>query len=493
MYLQNIDFCSTIFPLYKKVYEQNKVTEADLYPLIDAFRNTNITDICLNVGGQCSGSPSNVLDDLVSIYERRVENGIPVDYRDMLAPAYTVIKIHGIDPFDVWFRRIREAGMRSHISVRMNDCHCPDDKTCWLRSGFFYTARQNGWMNGDRYGYFRYTLNYMYPEVRNLYLNYIREQILRYDTDGLELDFMRECICFDYAGEDKAICVPVMNGFMREVKEIVREAEAKHGHKIEITVRLPRDIAKSYTMGFDAVTWDRESLVDRIVPSPRFHGSDSHIPVEDWKSALPNTKITACIESLISDDWGMSLNGLAPMTVETVCGHAASYLARGSDGIYTFNLFGEGLGGTKDALARDRALPRMLGSYEKVAANHLRFITVGEDYDITPVGRERWNPLPKALSAGERAEFTVVTGELPAERNVVFRIGISLGTKDDVTVKINGEPLTLTSSQTPFPETAMEKGTVCYIAPVPRRDVRYTITADACASVRISWIEIEAK
>ena len=494
MYLQNIDCDSTIFPFLETLLDRETITEEDLYPFVDDFADTNVTEIFLNVGAQSSISPSSVTDDVIAAYERRTENGIAVDYTDILKAPYRVMKEIGIDPFAVWFRRIREIGRRSHISFRMNDCHVPEAETCWLRPRFFYSARENGWMNGERYGYYRYTLNYKHPEVRRFFLDYIREQALRYDADGIELDFMRECICFDYAGEDKDICVPIMNDFIRSVKEIVKQAEARHGHRMEITVRLPRDIEKSLVLGFDPVTWEREGLVDRIIPSPRFHGSDTHIPIAAWQKALSKTRITACIESLISTDWGMSSNGTACMTAETVRGNAASYLAQGSDGIYTFNLFNQGCAGGKAEVARDREVQRTMGTYEVTVAHPLRFVTICEDADISPIGTTRFAPLPCSLEEGEEKEFTLVTGTLPADKKGLLRLGLSVGTPSDIALSVNGKPVAELSVGTlPYPENAAEKNTACYTAPVALSSDRYTIKVRRTgAPVRISWVELAA-
>ena len=492
-FYQNIDGSSTIMPFLNALVDKACVTEEDLYPFIDEFVETNVTDIMLNVGAQTSMSPSNVIDDCVAIYERRVEDGHPVDYTEVMRGCYNVYRNHGIDPFAVWFRRIREKGMRAHISFRMNDCHCPDEETCWLRDPFFYTARDNGWMNGDRYGYYRRTFNYKYPEVQNFFLDYIREQTFRYDVDGVEFDFMREMVCCDYLGKDRDAAIDIMNGFMRKAVAIVREAEAHFGHPLEITVRLARDLAQSRLYGFDPFTWEKEGLVDRIIPSPRFQGSDSHIPVEEWKRFLPKTEIVPCIEGLISSDWGMSRNGMARMTAEMVRGHAASFLARGADGIYTFNMFGQvGLGNGDEV--RDKEVQCTVGDYETTVSRSLRFVTINEDNAaIVPEEYPHFHPIPMSLSNYGAKEIAFKVGRLPSDKQVRLILGFTEGAPCDVQILVNGAPVEMAPVPTPAPESAMAKGSVCYAAAVPLYalyDVSFRV---ADKPVTISWIELEAR
>lgn len=496
MFFQNIDSSSTILPFLDKVVQKDKVTEEDLYPFIDAFKDTRVTDIVLNVSAQSSVSPSDVVDDCVHIAERKTENGHAVDYSKQLCGIHDIVVKHGIDPFAVWFRRIRETGKRSYLSVRMNDCHCPYEETCHLRPGFFYKARENGWMNGEEYGYFCRTLNYKYPEVRAFFLDYIREQILRYDVDGLELDFMREILCFDYLHDDRDSCVAVMNDFMRGVKRTVGEAEEKHGHKIEILVRLTHNLEQNLIYGFDPVTWEKEGLMDRVIPSPRFQGSENYIPVQEWKKALPKTPVTICIEGLVSSDWGMSRNGFAHMTAAMVRGHAAHYLAEGSDGIYTYNMFGEERPTTDLVPARDIEVQNTLGSREEIVSHPLRFCVINQDEGYIPQGANGYLPLPVIPNFDQPTEVRLHTGKLPESKKGRLILGFTQGSPEAQEIRLNGKKITdFEKIDLPAPKGAFEYGSSAYAAPLSLDSESYVISFKSLEKLsfeRICWIEIEA-
>ena len=79
MYYQNIDCDSTILPFVDALAKKEHIEEKDLYPFIDEFVDTNVTDILLNVNGQASMSPSRVMDDPEDIYARKQEDGYAVD------------------------------------------------------------------------------------------------------------------------------------------------------------------------------------------------------------------------------------------------------------------------------------------------------------------------------------------------------------------------------------------------------------------------------
>ncbi len=340
-------------------------------------------------------------------------------------------------------------------------------------------------MNGEKYGYYRITYNYKYPTIREKFLGYIKEQLARYDVYGIELDFMREIYCFDYIDDDHDVCVSIMNGFMREVKKIVTEAEAVKGHKIKIAIRLTRDIEKSLRFGFDARTFAREGLVDIIIPSPRFRGSDSAIPVDEWKRELPEVEIYGCIETLMN-----VLHSRHPvMNAETARGNAASFIAMGADDIYLFNLFGE------RRKARDKEIHCTIGSYDYTVSHPLRFVIIDEDDDICPVDCKRWQQLP--IIPEDEKTITIKTGKLPKDKTVRLILAFDEGTPEDVEVSINRKSVgALSPCAAPEPEfSAYSDGAKCYDTVVALDSYTQNIRIKRTSENRvvISWLELDVR
>ncbi len=485
----NIDETSTVCPFLLGLEHKKNLTEEDFYPFVDEFKNTKVTDILFNVSSQVSATTTDVkvYGEYAEKYLQKTENGIPVDYTNEPVPkAYYLAKyVYKVDPFKIWVERTKALGMNPWLSFRMNDCHFPDEETAWIRGDMFYKARANGWCNGEKYGYYRNTYNYKHAEIREMFLSYIKEQLARYDVSGIELDFMREIYCFDYIDDDHDVCVDIMNDFMRSVKRIVTEAEATRGHEIKIAIRLTRDIEKSLRFGFDAKAFAKEGLVDIIIPSPRWGGSDSAIPIDEWKSALPEIKIFGCIETC--------LNILHPrqvmMSTETALGNAASFLAMGADDIYAFNYFGE-----LDR-KRDKEIQKTIGSYEDIVKRPLRFVIIDEDHDIFPVGTERWKQLP--IIPDDEKTITIKTGNLPKDKTVRIILAFDEGTPSDTEVLINEKSVsTLMPCTPPDPNhSAYTDGAKCYDALIALDSDTQNITIKKTAKNRvvISWLELDVR
>ena len=486
----NIDETSTVCPFLLGLEHKENLSEKDFYPFVDIFKDTKVTDILFNINSQVSASSTNIkmYGEYADKYLQKTENGIPVDYTNEPVPkAYYLAKyVYKVDPFKIWIERTKALGMNAWLSFRMNDCHFPDEETAWIRGNYFYHAKKNGLMNGEKYGYYRNTYNYKHESTRKMFLDYIEEQLARYDVSGIELDFMREIYCFDYIDDDHDMCVRIMNDFIRSVKKIVSEAEAIKGHKIEIAVRLARDIEKSLRFGFDAVAWAKEGLADIIIPSPRWGGSDSAIPIEEWKAKLPGVRIFGCIETNINvlhPRWP----AVGTMSLETICGHGASLLSRGADELYGFNLFGEN--------QRDKSVWPVLGSYEEIVKNPMRFIVVDEDHDIFPVGTEQWKQLP--IIPENENTITIKTGNLPNDKTVRLILAFDEGAPEDAEVSVNGKSVgELSPCKAPDPtHSAYTDGAKCYDATVNLDSDTQNITIKKITDkkVIISWLELDVR
>ncbi len=422
--LVNIDINSVTTPFLTKVTENGRVPAIpELYPFVDIYRDTDVTDIAVCTFCQYSATPSKVFSDAAFKRYQTVENGVNVDYTDRYAGLVHLYE-HGIDPHKVWFDRCREIGLRSWLSIRMNDCHEPDADASFLRSEFFYEAREKGWTIGSDYGYFRWCFNYAVPEVREKMLAYIDEQFRMYEPDGLELDFMREPYCFNYKdGNDH---VAVMNGFLRDVKTLVTAAEERRGRKIPILIRVPRDPETALDYGFDPAAWEREGLCDILNPTPRWETCDSDIPVARWKKLLPKTEIYAGIEILVSGACGRD-HAEASMTR----GYANHYLSEGADKIYLYNYYVN----PYEPNAMMQEVHRTCGTLEHTANAPCRTIVTYQDITVNPA--HSYRPLPITVKAGETAELDIGTGTIPGEACLI------LGFKGDapsVGVSINGKP-----------------------------------------------------
>jgi len=421
----NIDINSFTTPFLNKVSEEENISEESLYPYMEQYANTGVTDILIDIFCQYSATDSEFWTTYADKYLQKTENGIEVDYTERYRGLYKFNKIHGIDPHVVWFKKCKELGINPWITIRMNDCHCPDDEACFLRSDFFYEARNKNMMVGDKYGYFRYCFDYAYEEVRTKMLNYIEEQVNRYDVYGIELDFQREIVCFDYLNNKN--CHEIMNDFMREARKIVKNAEKIHGHEIKLAVSLQRDIEQNLIYGFDAKTWDKENLVDILVITPRWETSDSDMPIAQWIKTIKNAEIVAGIETLVSQP-----NRVAHMSAAHVRAMMSKYLQQGSEGTYLFNYF------ILPWADNTRSLEvfRTCTDLETIMSLPMRHALTFQD--IAPENCSRWKILPKTVE-NEAFKFEISTGKLPENKNTALILGFEEGCPDNCKVEVNGK------------------------------------------------------
>jgi len=436
----NIDINTVLNPFVNALASQKYIFEEMFYPIVDVYRNTHVTDVLIDCFCQISVTDSKVFETVTQLADYSEKTGRSIRIIDRFKGHVRAVKEFGIDPYDIWFKRVWSNGQRPWLSIRMNDAHPFQFLDEEELNAFHLKAVKNGWVLGKEYDWFRNCYDFRYEEVRQKMLDYISEQINRYDVYGLELDFLRENQCFKYLTDNMDECTEIMNEFIRDVKKIVTEAEKIHGHSIKICVRVMRDMIHTKYYGFDPVVWDREGLVDIVNPSPRFTGGDSGIPIAEWKKLLPNTEVVAGVESLLAYSSELDEQLISTAAVRAL---SAAYLDMGSDGMYFYNYYlnpdneitkaGEPAG---EPYARGLAVLSSCGDKDKLYNYPLRFTVIpqaGEGFAACP---EMWQPIPARLDSEDKV-FDIYTGKIPEGKLVSVIVGIENGF-EDAKIDING-------------------------------------------------------
>lgn len=400
------------------------------------YKDSGIGDILFDVFCQNSVTPSKVFTDRASKYYQKLENGIAVDYS-----GESRLKCHkisredcGVGLTETWIEHCKKIGIRPWLSIRMNDNHYANAETAWIRSDFFYEAKKNGWMLGERYRSSAINWNYAVPEVQQKMLDYIEEQLLAIDVFGIELDFMREPKCLKYY-DDKNVYL-YMNAFMEKVRARVDKCAAHHGHKIKIAVRLPRDIKISKKIGFDAEYWAQNSLVDAVVPSSHWLGADTGMPISEWCEKLSpyGVDVYPCLE--------MNLPLGLHIDAETAKAHTVQYADQGADATYIYNLYHvhfeylKEAGVWFDCPTAEEIMDtwRACGDIDNCRRGVRRHIVTEESlgfHQLVP----RWCPLPKRISYGLGVKMQ--TGNIDDDSELTLFVGIRGQKNDNVAVLFN--------------------------------------------------------
>jgi len=233
----------------------------------------------------------------------------------------------------------REKGIEMWHSMRMDDVHHtplnlehrPQHGDMWLdrkdliRAWYRHTWRGE-WVDN--------ALDYGQKEVYDYHLNMAREYLLDYESDGIELDWLR-CAPVFKPGYDE-MNTPVMTQFMRDVRKAADEAAEKWGHRVRIAARVPGIVTEAMGMGMDVATWAKEGLIDVLIPGPRDCSTEQDMNVALWRILAPKPVILApCIDCIMTSNPGWGLG----YSTATDCGFASSFYQQGADTIYFYNHF----------------------------------------------------------------------------------------------------------------------------------------------------------
>ena len=315
---------------YKKGIEVNKQVLRDF---ILKYKDTSVTDFSLNVNATTSSTPTKFMDTWGTKYLKKEENGEAVDYSNTHATLwYDVFVRRGIDAYQIWIDTLKEIGVRPWLSIRMNDCHFN-----WMHAALLKSEEvekhPDWWLAKYRNanGYFDKCFDYTVPEVRDRIFGYIKEQLERYDVYGLELDFTREPYCFPYGKQDRKIIL----SFMEKVKNLTLEIGEKRGKEIKISILCQANPINAYHNGFDLSEMTKRGIVDVVIASPRWHTTNTDIPIEIWKQLLGDKVVFGCMQQMLVKPTYFC----KPYTVsaDISFGEATANVARGAECIYLYN------------------------------------------------------------------------------------------------------------------------------------------------------------
>src|SRR5687768_14844148 len=209
------------------------VTDQDVYDAVDKMAGTQVDTLFLLVpNGLTQHGKEAISPDLISLYEHPETDPC---IRNM-GEYYRQAK----DPFQMVLERARQHGMEFFASIRMNDTHYLDQIfNPWVPQFYYDNLHNRVGVGGSRGGA---EFDYRKSVIRDYMLDLIKQAVLQYDVDGIELDCTRNCMFFprgDVNSGPASECAPVFTEFMRQVRRILEEAGQQRGRKIELCVTIP--------------------------------------------------------------------------------------------------------------------------------------------------------------------------------------------------------------------------------------------------------------
>ena len=441
---------------------KGKVTREIVCHELNELEGTAVTDFfwCPIVGGNVFIYPTkvgeqmgdNIRDwDKVHPYYREQGRAMADNLRQLIK--------RGDDPIKMLAARAKELKLRFWLTCRMNEIHEDDDRFMVLRS--LFKEKHPELLHGKDYHpeavyaprkNYSYAWDYGKAEVREHFLKLFREW-LRYDIDGIELDYCRSPCLFPPGEETEG--APLLTDFMTKLRAAIDQTAEQRGHPMKLAIRVPPSLKRCKAAGIDIATWIDRGLVDVITPMDRGYF--------DPEPELPSFIALARPKGVIV------LGGIEPKCrgyrQSNKLNYAAvsSFLHMGADGIYTFNYdchrlkaMSSKFGGVLQPYTEDELFflknairpAKVRGQDKQFVISQATGLRLAEDGGI--------RPLRCRLPVGELKTFSMTVGDdLPqaARENrlrssqLVVRFQNCAPKANEIELQLNGDTIALKSSQ----------------------------------------------
>ncbi|MHC4874574.1 MAG: family 10 glycosylhydrolase [Planctomycetota bacterium] len=254
--------------------------------------------------------------------------------------ARQMIEDEGDDPPAALIRFAHEEDISVFLSLRVNDMH--DHRLDIDDPYMSFTKREHQdwlqWSETDVWA--KYGFDFAVEGVRDYKVALAEEAILKYDLDGLDLDFCRFTPYFKNPQQPGRH--EMMTDMVRKIKKILVEKSEKIGRHLELSVRMPSPYEYAMDVGFDIPTWIKEELIDVMVVgyerTPQYRTMvEPYLEAAKGSDVLVIAQGLGCYRQMRSASARVLFNDYAEYSPEMCRANAASYWQAGVDGILIFN------------------------------------------------------------------------------------------------------------------------------------------------------------
>lgn len=307
---------------YYNIFQINPpVEDQDILDAVDRIAGGQVDTLTLELPAVLADEPM-IDPDLEARYQHPVGDRCMANLRALEAA--------GRDPWGMILERAHAQGMSFFASLRMNDTHYKDQPFSPFLGQFYYDHLDD--RLGEPVARTNTEFDYRKSAVREYFLAHIRECLERYDIDGLELNFTRNCRLFpaDHAEE----CAPILTQFVRTIRRLLDEHGQRRGKSMHLCAMVPCSILGCRHEGVDLTAMARLGLIDSVAFSSPFLATLDH-DIADAKRNLAGVQVYAgCDRNL-----GFGFDGASRVVpMQAYRAMASNYLRHGADGIHLFNV-----------------------------------------------------------------------------------------------------------------------------------------------------------
>ena len=321
--------------------------EGFVTPRLEALVGTAVTTISWSV--LAGDAPS--YDSRVQPIYGDAQSGMPDDMVVYSSNLKTLIR-DGTCPLKIVTDFAHENDLESFASVRMNDVHdsfIEGHLSRWKAAHRDRLVSSRGLQTGANHPFetieqpaspgsrianlYVSALDFSHQVVRDRKFEIIEEVCLRYDIDGVELDFIRHPVLFKSLFEGEGITeeqVALFTSFIRRIRRRMDEIGEARGRPLLLSARTPDDLQLSLGIGLDLRTWMEEALLDMLILGGGY--APFGLPVQQVTEIAHSygVPVYPCINNP-----GQLMDGQG---VEVTRALATKWYAAGADGIYFWNL-----------------------------------------------------------------------------------------------------------------------------------------------------------
>ncbi len=297
-----------------------------IHRFVDLLADSGVDTFLINPNSQVAWYPSKAIPTVLDRYVRddpSIDGGDVWWSTDLLNPALD-LKEADVNWLAESIGRCRERGISPWISIRMNDPHLGHP---YLRSPLY----QDGLLNYER------------QEVRDYYFSLIREVVKEYNSEGLELDWLRCSTCCPSPASRQNM--DRMTSWFSDIRKLT-ETKARHtGRRFPLGMRIPGDYKRMREIGIDVEVLVKYGLLDFVCPTNFMHTSWD-MPHDRLRAEFGEEVTIYGVTELMLNELMVYSKELDKTTAPYVCasvpalrGTAAGKLVLGADGMEQYNFF----------------------------------------------------------------------------------------------------------------------------------------------------------
>jgi hypothetical protein len=276
----------------------------------------------------------------------------------------------------------------------------------------------------------------------------LRELAVRYDLDGIQIDFSRHIPCLP-VGHQWELREHVTQ-FMRMVRQMLLEVAQQRGRPFLLAAKVPQSLEGCHADGFDVKAWAEQHLVDVLTLGSR----SMDVDVEGIRTAVGDgVQLQPCFDDPHATD------GYRYGSIEFLRGVFANHFQRGASSVVTFNwsigtpevcrIVGADAGpSAHQAAYKEAGDSNTLAGKDKFFAVERRG---GYPWADGFFNRNDTAPLPQPLSDdGRAAKFTLHLSDAPPANggmaSLTLRCILFQAVEADAfEIRFNGMPLSVTT------------------------------------------------